>query len=277
MRNLGSLISDEFGKEQVNLQKHLTKGVHMRQINTKGINGTFVHLDNDNSLNRPAGNYYTFDVECLSEKSAEAIEKLLTKALKKLLPTKFKSVLILGMGNAEIISDTLGVKTIEPIDVLDIMDKTGKKIAKFLPSVFSVSGLESIDVINGIVNATKPEAVIVVDSLCTRELGRLGRSFQICDAGITPGSAVGKNICNLSKDTLGTTVISIGVPVVVYLHSVVQEIIDNLKPSNYLNLRALRQNFDEVDAIFSPKDIDFIINFSAQRVSRAIINAITTI
>jgi len=274
MRNLGSYIFDEFAKEQHAPHRHKNEGVFSKQVKLKNIQGTIVKLQNENYLNRPMGTYYTYEVADLNNKSKSLLERQLSKAISELLPKNYESILILGMGNEGITSDALGTKTLDHIDVLNIMDKSNKKLAKFKPSVFSVSGIESYDIIKGVISKSSPDVIIVVDSLCTRDIERIGKSFQITNAGIVPGSAVGSNVCNLSKETLGVNVISIGVPVVVYLHSVIQEIIENVKPLNQTDLGVLSQNLDKIDGIFSPKDIDFIIDFSSQIISQAIIGAI---
>ena len=116
-----------------------------------------------------------------------------------------------------------------------------------------------------------PDLIIVVDSLCAGSVTRLGKSFQVTDAGITPGSAVGDNICNITSESMGgAKVISIGVPVVIYLQSVLIEASEKLKPLEEDPLEAL----SDFDGIFSPKEIDEIIDYSSDVISNAILNAI---
>ena len=274
MRNLGNYVIDEFAREVLRKEPQNLGGVYSKQIKSCGISGVEVTLDKNNYLNKPAGKYFTFEIEKYGTRTYNKLKNLIKISLKKLLPKVYKSVLLLGMGNSFIISDTLGVKTIENVDILKLMKLKDIKIAKFAPSVFAVSGLESFDVVKSLVGHLLPDVVIVVDSLCTKEISRLGKSFQITDAGIVPGSAVGSKVCNLSSETLNTKVISIGVPMVVYLNSVVLAVLDRIKPPNPIDLEALNRDFGCLDAIFSPKDIDFMIDFTAEIISQAIFEAL---
>lgn len=276
MRSLSRCFKDEFASDVANTAKNVANcGVETKEYQSRGVDVFKARLSAGNSFGRPAGNYYTFEIQKYGEKVFQSLKILLGNAISELLPKKMRSILILGMGNAEIVSDALGIKTLEHIDIISLMETSDKRIAKFCPGVYSVSGIESFDVVKGLVGAVKPDAIIVVDSLCTQDLGRLGRSFQISDAGIIPGSAVGSELCNLSRETLGRSVVSVGVPVVVYLKYIMENAINKSTPNQTSDWSAedLRLNFD---AIFSPKDIDYIISRASRVIADSIIQAIVT-
>ena len=274
MRLFGNYVFDEFAREGMGKKIKDFSGVDSKQYVSCGIRCVEVLLKKLNYLNKPAGRYFTFEMEKVTDKTSKKLIFLIKSAIKQLLPQEYHSVLILGMGNSLIISDTLGVKTIEKFDIIKFMQIKDVKVSKFAPGVFAVSGLESFDVVKAIVNQLNPDVVIVVDSLCTTNLSRLGKSFQITDAGIVPGSAMGNNLCNLSGETLGVKVISIGVPMVIYLNSVVQAVLDRIKPPNHVDLGVIYQELEQINSIFSPKDIDFLINFTAEIISQAIFDAL---
>lgn len=274
MRLFGDYIFDEFAREGIGKKIKEFSGVDSKQYVSCGISCVEVYLDKHNYLNKPAGIYFTFEIEKVMDRTSKKLTSLIKSAIKKLLPNKYHSVLILGMGNSLIVSDTLGVKTIDNFDIIKFMRVKNVKVSKFEPGVFAVSGLESFDVVQAIVKQLNPDVVIVVDSLCTTNLSRLGKSFQITDAGIVPGSAMGNNLCNLSTETLGVKVISIGVPMVIYLNSVVQAVLDRIKPPNHVDLGVIYHELEQINSIFSPKDIDFLINFTAEIIAQAIFEAL---
>lgn len=272
MRKLDYFIGEEFAKFEGETRGS-ADGVKIYRKSIGGIQIMEVNLELGNSLCRRPGNYFTLDLPDFSSKSKQKMTRELSRVIKKLLPSKLNRVLVLGMGNSEITSDSLGVKAANKIDVLEAMAR-GIMMAKINPGVVSVTGIESFDLSRAIAHIFEPEIIIVVDSLCTKSKFRLGTSFQVSDAGIVPGSATGNSVCDLSTETMGgVKVISIGVPVVIDMLSMLNDELKKIEPANHIS-QALIQNFDEFDGIFSPKDIDYIINFASEIVSRAILDAI---
>lgn len=280
MRNFENYIGEEFAflQEQVTKLNNFMSGTTVKSWGKSSVRGMVVKLQKDNYLNRKEGTYFTFETTNYSFITKTQLQKELVRAIKNLIKEKPQKVLILGMGNDYIISDSLGTKTIEKIDVLDIMKNNNRvQVAKFCPSVLAVSGLESFDIAKAITSTYLPDVIIVVDSLCASRVERIGCSFQLTDAGIVPGSAVGSNVCNLSAETLGARVISIGVPMVVYLKSIFQQFLNKTKPSEDNLRRVFEENRDIFDGIFSPKDIDFLLEFATEAISCAIIEYLKSI
>lgn len=265
MRNIGRYYGAEFAKIVANKKtKENIYGVKYKTVKFNGVSGVEVNLDDFNSVGASSGLYYTFDGE---NKPTDKLIKALSRAIKLMLPTEYNKVLVLGMGNDSIVSDTLGTQSVKLLNI----NKLGENYAKFCPLVKGKTGLDSFSVIKGITSVFKPDVVVVVDSLLTTELARLGSSFQLTDAGITPGSAVGNNKCNLTAKTLDCkTIISIGVPLVVKLDAVVSGVLNKINPQ----VKTLEDyNKLNLDHIFSPKDIDFLVEDGATIIARAIENA----
>lgn len=152
---------------------------------------------------------HKLDCECLYYVSEE-VEKGLKKLFRKHNLTKKSRILIIGLGNPQILGDSLGSRVLSHID-LDVF-RTSSRVFKFEPNIFSNTGINSFDLIHMLAIWLDVDAVIVIDSLGTNSLSRLTSSIQINDAGMTPASAVnnlGKKICSAS---LGLPCISIGVP-----------------------------------------------------------------
>ncbi len=139
-------------------------------------------------------------------------------------------------------------------------------VSAFCPSVMANTGIESFDIIRGIVRSIKPDYIIVIDSLASLSIDRLNRTIQITDSGINPGSGIGNNRKEISKDTLGVPVIAIGVPTVVYSSIIVNDTINYLfKHISYIknnfssNKLVVRRNnysnkLDNIDLSISEKE-----------------------
>lgn len=273
MRKREYFIGDEFSTPLGTKFIKLAKGVWSRKWCESGVDAVEIKLLGKNDLGRKNGKYYTFSITNFSRKTKDALIEQIKQSIIDLLPKKFKKVLILGMGNNEIISDSLGAKTVEQIDVLRV-SHNNKEVVKFCPGVFMVSGIESFTAVQGLLSVFNPDVVIVIDSLCTKEISRLGQSFQVSDAGIVPGSAMGKTSGEISNKTIGVKVISIGVPLVIYIESLMKELIQKIRPLSADEVERYYQSLNNLDAIFSPKDIDFLVGFGSDVISQAIVDSL---
>jgi spore protease len=139
------------------------------------------------------------------------------------------------------------------------------------PSVLGITGIESYDIIKGVVDRTRPSCIVAVDSLASAAAGRLATAFQVSDAGITPGSGVGNRRLTLDKSSLGCPVYSIGVPLVVFVTTIVEEIFDARECE-----RAQTKLRDIADLIVTPKDIDILVAECAQIIALALNMAVHT-
>lgn len=161
-------------------------------------------------LNKPMGKYYTFELDgdkLSDSKFLRTIEKSIGKYIRKLVG-KPGNILVAGLGNNDITSDSIGPSSCRHI-------KPTYELHVIVPGVYYHTGLETADVIKGIVSENDIKCLIAIDSLAGRNLKRLCRTIQICDSGIMPGSGMGNHRKGINLDTMGIPVIAIGVPTVI--------------------------------------------------------------
>ena len=163
------------------------------------------------------GSYYIYNCPLLHEFGQECFEYVsseLGKGLKKLLNkhglNRRSRLLLVGLGNPSILADSLGPMVLKEVE-LDPFKKS-LRLFKFAPNVFSSTGINSFDVVHMLAIWLDVDGVIIIDSLATNAIERLSTSFQINDAGMTPGSAVNNLGQKLCKASIGVPCISIGVP-----------------------------------------------------------------
>ena len=169
-------------------------------ITTQTTKVTTVHAAR--LIGKPVGTYLNFDT---THGKSRHVVHALHQALTALLPDTTK-VLIVGLGNDKFVADSLGPCVLEQI-------KTGGQLVTFEPSVFGVTGINSVAAIQAITRLVRPTAVIVIDSLVSASPERIGTNYQICDSGITPGSGIGRDNHTINRQLLGVPVLAIGVPV----------------------------------------------------------------
>ena len=176
-------------------------------------------------LEKPKGQYVTALLPPLTdhEEGLERTAESLGEQLRSLLPPS-GTVLVVGLGNPSITPDAVGPLTAK--NVLATRHIQGefarsaglddlRSTAVIIPDVLGNTGIESSETVVGVCRAIDPCAVIAVDALAAQDLKRLGRTVQMCDAGIAPGSGVGNNRKALNHETLGVPVIGLGIPTVV--------------------------------------------------------------
>ena len=185
----------------------------------------YVKLNKNNILNKTEGDYITISFEDITDKTNFSnVLNILIKELKRILKlTNIKpddKVLIVGLGNNKSTPDSLGYEVLKNITVtrhLFILDKVEgyRNISVLEPNVFGNTGIESQDIIMGVVKETKHDFIIAIDSLAAFSIDRMQRTIQITNTGISPGSGIGNNRGEISKKSLKIPVIAIGVPTVV--------------------------------------------------------------
>lgn len=168
--------------------------------------------------NKPKGKYDLIsikDVLYLSESEKEYISEIIFQRLRKMLKVTNKDkVLIVGLGNRHISSDSLGVKVASGINIT-FESKYFPKVMAICPSVMGLTGIETSSIIDGVIEKVKPTILILLDSLCASNISRLATSIQITNNGICPGSGIGNNRQCVGGDFSGK-VVSIGVPLLIY-------------------------------------------------------------
>ena len=192
----------------------------------------YISIKKDNLLK---GDYITISIEDITDKTNfDNVLKVLIKELTRILKlTKIKKddkALIIGLGNNKSTPDSLGYEVLKDITVtrhLFMLDEVEgyRNISILEPNVFGNTGIESKDIILGVVKETKPDFLIVIDSLASNDVSRMLKTIQITNTGIHPGSGIGNNRGEISQKTINIPVIAIGVPTVVSSISIVNDTI----------------------------------------------------
>ena len=221
----------------------LTEGITKSQVVNEDITIDDITISKkaEEYCNKKKGRYITISFNDITDiENSKKVEKVLSDELKKLLMNmnilSSDKCLIIGLGNANSTPDSLGPKVSENIivtkhlfDLEDVSVLDGyRNVSTFKPSVLALTGIETKDTIKGIISQTSPDFVIIVDALASSSISRVNKTIQLTDAGIFPGSGVGNNRGELSRDTLGIPVIAIGVPTVVDAVTIVSDTISYL-------------------------------------------------
>ncbi len=281
-------------------------GVVVDTERMKKINITRVHIkdtEGEKALGKAVGSYITLEIPSLIHKEQETFEDTVTvlaDELRRLLRLdKDACVLVVGLGNWQITADSLGPKVTSSLLVtrhmFELMPKEIEEgvrpVCAFSPGVLGLTGIETSEIIKGVVDRVKPSVIIAIDSLAARRLGRVSTTIQLADTGITPGAGVGNKRQALTKEVLGVPVIALGVPTVVdaatMANDTIDLVIDHLMKSVdkdgrfYSTLKSLdrdakyaiikeAQGEELGGLVVTPKEVDEIIEDIAEIISNAI-------
>jgi len=227
---------------------------------------------------KPKGTYVTVETDVVNEDNKPDFDRL-SKALSEALGSvgSLEDCLVVGLGNPYLTADALGTKVAKGLFVTRHLVQRGSHkggahilehptqgagigcLSVLCPSVLGITGIESADVIKGTVDRIKPKSVLVVDSLASASLSRIACAFQANNAGITPGSGIGNHRMTLSQETLGVPVCSIGVPLVVYATTILEEYAKSSKDTSEI-----------AHMVVTPKDIDLLVEDCAKIIATAI-------
>lgn len=205
---------------------------------------TIVHIETENgakAMGKPVGTYITIEAPNMStpdEDYHREISEELAKHLCRILGERRGSVLVVGLGNRDVTPDALGPDVVGNLHITRHMireygrmpgdlEKAGE-VSAIVPGVMAQTGMETLEIIRGIVEETNPEVVIAIDALAARSTKRLNRTIQITDTGINPGSGVGNHRNAINEETLGVPVIAVGVPTVVDAATIVNDTMEEL-------------------------------------------------
>ena len=250
------------------------KGIKVRRWKKENTHITEVEILNEygaNTLQKPIGKYITIELPEFSHESELLDGRLvaLTESIKNLLPKECEKILVAGLGNENITPDALGplcangifsTRHIKGEIIKDLGIKNLKSVSSISTGVLGETGIETAEYILGIVNLVNPNVVIVVDALASRRISSLGKTVQLTNTGITPGSGVGNFRKTIDSKTLGVPVISIGVPTVVDANTIVYD------------LTGSDQNgkIDASNMMVTPREIDTIITRASRLLALSI-------
>ncbi|MCG1022313.1 GPR endopeptidase [Sutcliffiella horikoshii] len=223
--------------------KSAIEGVVVKERQTDGINVTTVTISDKGAemTGKKPGNYLTLEAVGIRQKDSDLQKKVETVFAKEfsafltsLNISKDATCLVVGLGNTNVTPDALGPLVCENLLITRHLFKLQpesvqdgfRPVSAIIPGVMGITGIETSDIILGVVEKTKPDFVIAIDALAARSIERVNATIQISDTGIHPGSGVGNKRKELSMDTLGIPVIAIGIPTVVDAVSMASDTID---------------------------------------------------
>jgi spore protease len=218
-------------------------GVRVDEREEEGITITKVIIEEEasESMGKKPGNYLTLEVQGVRQQDTELqqkVERIFAKEFSHFLEDigiqKEASCLVVGLGNWNVTPDALGPVVVENLLVTrhlfqlqpEQVEDGFRPVSALRPGVMGITGIETSDIIYGVIEKTNPDFVIAIDALASRSIQRVNSTIQISDTGIHPGSGIGNKRKELSKEMLGIPVIAIGVPTVVDAVSITSDTID---------------------------------------------------
>lgn len=258
----------ESDKEEVNENIKIER---VRIINENG----------EKAIGKPIGNYITLDIKNLQIAQKDDIEKyseVLSNELRKIIDLHIRKedeILVVGLGNIYVTPDSLGPKVINEIEVTrhivkylpQYVEEGTRMVSAISPGVLGTTGIETVEILKGIVDNVKPKLLIVIDALASRSIERISSTVQISDTGIVPGAGVGNTRAEISKNTLNIPVIAIGVPTVMEtavivndsLKLFIEKLQEKAKSNDYLNELKEKDNYEEIKETLFPRDFNLIV------------------
>lgn len=245
----------------------------------------------EQAIGKPIGTYITIDVKNLKIANEEEIKeasKIVGEELKKLVQkhlAKLDDILVVGLGNISVTPDALGPKVVNQIDITRhiinylpqyVDQENTRPVSAISPGVLGTTGIETQEILKGIVENIKPKLLIVIDSLASRSIERISSTIQLADTGIIPGAGVGNKRKELTQETLGIPVIAIGVPTVVEAATIaadsldlfIQKMSNEVKQENNTNQEKLIQlleglkeedKYEMIKEVLQPGEYNFIV------------------
>ena len=258
--------------ERREISPHTDDGLKVDEYKVDDIKITSIEVLNETgerAIKKPKGKYITIETPQNLDGGVlldRDLAKIVTEQLVNILPEG--SALVCGIGNRSITPDALGPDCISHILATrhigeELARSIGfdnlRSVTAISPGVLGQTGIETGEIIRAVIDKTNPDFVIAIDALASRKVSRLGRTIQIADTGIIPGSGVKNSRNELSKKTLGVPVVSIGVPTVVDANTLVNDIAEN----------EVRYN-GASELVVTPKEIDLLIERASRLISHSI-------
>jgi spore protease len=285
-------ITSDFITESAkfNLSKNLNYIVKEKECRY-GIIKTLVKVLNEEGsefLNKDKGDYITLDCKNLylfNDHLKMQVAKELADSLKELFKYekigKIKSALVVGLGNKELTADSLGPKVVDKIVITrhlrneEGLNLSFSSVSAIATGVLGTTGIETATIIKAVKEEVAPDVIIVVDTLATVKTSRIAASFQLTNAGITPGGGVNNNRLPISKKTMGVPVVVIGMPLVVFAYSMCIEVLEAVNDEGK-DLNSYDEKLKKTASsllgslVVTIKDIDKVIENSAFIIALAI-------
>lgn len=279
------------------------QGISSENINIdENIQVTKVKVLDENGkqkIGKEIGTYVTIeikDIEVISKDNIEKASKILSKQMEELIKP-YNSILVVGLGNIDTTVDSIGPKVIKDLGITrhlkkyvpELVEEKTKEISGIAPGVLGTTGIETQEILKGIVEKVAPDAIIAIDALISRDISRLFKTIQITDTGIVPGGGVGNTRKEISKNTMGIPVIAIGVPTLVEAATIVADSIDLIanqfeefkelkessKEDKYRLMRAVLEP-SKYNLAVTPKEVDDLVDNMKNIIAHGINQGVNT-
>lgn len=261
---------------------------------------TVLNEQGSQSMGKPIGTYITISSEALkinNHAEHEQLSAILTRALLHLmpLPNADDLVLVVGLGNWNATPDSLGPRVSDGVmatrhlfgRIPDEILSGVRPVSTLAPGVLGITGIETAEIIQSVVERIKPAVVIAFDALAAGDISRIGTTIQLANTGINPGSGLGNHRIGLNHETLGVPVIAVGIPTVVngivVAHNVLEEFLAQLEKRPNLQKilddipqPLLQSVIEQTLAPFTnnlsvtPKEIDDLINNAVDVITQSL-------
>ncbi|CAM2845465.1 GPR endopeptidase [Hathewaya histolytica] len=298
-----ALEAQEMYKEE---NKNYIPGTEVKEYIEDGIKITDVRVvseEGEEIMGKPRGSYITIEIPDFvyyDNNSMEDISKVMAKTLQPLIKLEDSmTVLVVGLGNWNITPDAVGPKAVSKLMITrhlkelvpDSIDEGVRPVCAIAPGVLGITGIETSEVIKGVVEKIKPNLVICIDALASRRTERVNKTIQISTTGISPGAGVGNKRTEISEKTLGVPVIAVGIPTVVDAATLANDTIDLVLDQMimkaekggkfYSLLKSIDKNEKELmikeilypyvgDLMVTPKEVDMVIESIAKIIATGV-------
>lgn len=263
--NKSEIQSNEIEGVSITIEKDLGDDITVTWVEIKNEKGS-------KTMGKPIGNYITIESEIMKQNSVklhENIIKIMADKLSKLKKlNRDTSILVVGLGNWNITPDALGPKVISKVLVTrhllenlpEEIDKSVRMVSAISTGVMGLTGMETGEIVKGIVENIKPDVVIAIDALAARKTSRINTTIQISDTGISPGSGVGNTRMALNEKTLGVPVLAIGVPTVVDAATMVNDTMDRILDEMSIQAKKGSQFYNMLQSISEEEKYSLILD-----------------
>ncbi len=283
-------VRETFEEDNVEIQGVVLKEDYDRKKDIRVTTVIIKDKKGADAMGKPIGTYITIEAPKLGEEDEsfhEPITKEIAKYIKELAgDMENREILVAGLGNREVTPDALGPQVVDNLFITRHLIKefghgflekqnTGN-VSAISPGVMAQTGMETSEVLRGIIRETMPKLVIVIDALAARSIYRLNKTVQITDTGISPGSGVGNNRKALNKESLGVDVIALGVPTVVDAATIVSDTMEQFMSKQGFGDKEIHQFMSELNEetignmFVTPKNIDESIKRISYTLSEAL-------
>lgn len=261
--------------ENIDRKDSAVKGIIVERQAGEKIDVISLEILNEHGsqiMNRPVGRYITIeapDIVDFDESDTQRLVRKIVDILLELIEPRFKKILITGLGNRQLTADCLGPAVVDKICITN--ENRNIDVRSIAPGVLAQTGMETADIIKGIVDKTSPQLLIAIDALAARNIERLNSTIQISNKGINPGSGVGNHRIAIDENTMGIPVIAIGVPTVIDAKTIVADTLKEAYDRDNVDETVNEEYMENIARMYvTLKDVDYRMEVISDILAKAL-------